>query len=64
MIQELSESTLIHINQEFYSIYIEVWDDIVVANVFENKKQVLNVSGTIQECLQKINNLISDTRKS
>lgn len=61
MIQKQSESTLIHINQEGFSIYIEVWtNNYVVTNVFKNKEQVLNVSGTISKCLKEVNKLLGE----
>lgn len=61
MIQKQSESTLIHFVQEDYSIYIEVWNNnFVVTNVFKEKQQVLNVSGTIGKCLKEVNKLLTE----
>lgn len=60
MIQEQKESTLIHFNQDGYSIYIEVWsNNYTVTNVFKDKQQVLNVSGTIGKCLKAVNRLLN-----
>lgn len=50
--------------QKEYSVYIDVYENECVCNVFKNREQVLNVCGTIWECLTEINKLIYDTRKS
>lgn len=65
MIQILDKSTLIHISQDGYSIYIEVWNNNhVVTNVFKDKKQILNVFGTIGKCLKEVKKLLNDKNKN